>query len=41
MTVRVGIHTGTITLEAAVEEGVELGGVVEDDLAGDGHVSGE
>ena len=41
MTVRVGIHTGTITLQATVEEYVELGGVVEDDLAGEGDVLGE
>ena len=29
-----GVYTGAITLQAAVEEDVELGGVVEDDLWG-------
>ena len=41
MTVRVDIHTGTVTLQATVEEYVQLGGVVEDDLTGEGDILGE
>ena len=41
MTVGEDIHTSTIALHAPVEEGVELAGVIEDDLARKGQGSGE
>ena len=41
MTIREDIYTSTIALQAPVEEGVELAGVIEDDLASNGQGSGE
>ena len=41
MTVRADIDTGSIALQAAVKKDEELGGIVEDDLAREGHSSGE
>ena len=38
MTVGKDIYTSTIALQAPVEEGVELAGVIEDDLARKGQV---
>ena len=41
LTVRMNIDTGTIALQAAIEEDVELTEVIEDDLTRDGQVPGE
>ena len=41
MTVGEDIYTSTIALQAPVEEGVELAGVIKDDLARKGQESGE
>ena len=41
LTVRMNIDTGTIALQAAIEEDVELTEVIEDDLTREGQVPGE
>ena len=38
---RTNVDTGTISLQAAIKEDVELTRVVEDDLTREGYVSGE
>ena len=38
---RTNVNTGTISLQAAIKEDVELTGVIEDDLTREGYVSGE